>query len=143
MTVGMEADELDGFLDRGSPALLGSIGTSFRDGSPHIVPVWYRWNGKEILIWTHETRDWVRNLSRDPRVAFVVAEAEPPFAAVVMNGRVELTTADDEAIALEIRRISSRYLQPAEVEDYVRGWPDLRTIVRIRPDSIRAWTRGY
>lgn len=143
MKVGMEFDELNAFLDRVSPALLGLVGTSFRDGSPQVVPVWYRWDGKEIRIWTHEKRDWVRNLSRDPRVAFVVAEPQPPFAAVVMYGRVEITTTDDEATALEIRRISRRYLPKAEVEDYAGSWPDLRTIVRIRPDSINSWARGY
>jgi PPOX class probable F420-dependent enzyme len=141
--VGMEFDELDAFLDRVSPALLGLVGTSFRDGSPHVVPVWYRWDGKDVRIWTHEKRGWVRNLGRDPRVAFVVAEPEPPFAAVVMYGRVEITTIDDEATALEIRRISRRYLPETEVEDYAGRWPDLRTIVRIRPDSISSWARGY
>ena len=56
---------------------------------------------------------------------------------------MEITTIDDEATALEIRRISRRYLPKSEVEDYVGSWPDLWTIIRIRPDSITSWVRGY
>lgn len=140
--MGMEPDELDGFLGR-APALLGFVGNSFADGSPHVVPVWYRWNGSEITIWTGEKRPWVRNLSHDPRVSIVVAEQVPPFAGLVMQGRMEVRTADDETTAMEIRRICRRYLPDDDVEGYVDGFPNLRTIARLRPDSVRSWVRGY
>jgi PPOX class probable F420-dependent enzyme len=139
----MEPDELNAFLDRESPALLAYVGSTFEDGSPHIAPVWYRWDGREVTIWTGAKRPWARNLARDPRASFVVAEAEPPFAGVVMTGRVTIRTADDEVVTAEIRRITRRYIPEDEVEAYVRGWPNLRTIVTLRPESVRSWGRGY
>jgi PPOX class probable F420-dependent enzyme len=139
----MSASELRAFLDRERPALLGVAATLEEDGSPHAVPVWYRYDGEAVRIWSDEGRRWVRNVSRDPRIAFSVQELEPPYAAVVMRGRAEVTTSDDEEISAEIRRITRRYIEEGEVESYVAGWAHLRTIVTIRPGTIRSWSRGY
>ncbi len=138
MTMGV--DELWAFLDR-RPGLLGVVGTLRRDGSPSVVPVWYRWDGEAVRIWTDERRGWVRNLAREPRAAFSVQEQEPPFAAVLLRGMI--ATAQSEEAAAEIRRITGRYIPEGEVEEYVAGWPDLWTIVTIRPASITSWEKGY
>jgi PPOX class probable F420-dependent enzyme len=139
----MTSAELEAFLGRTRPALLGVVGTLRGDGSPHVVPVWYRWDGQAALIWTDERRGWVRNAVRDSRVAFSVQEAGPPFAAVVMHGRVDVRTSDDDETAAEIRRITSRYIEEDHVEEYIAGWAHLRTIAAIQPSSISSWGRGY
>ena len=74
-----------------------SWGPRAADGSPHVVPVWYRWDGHDVLVWTHEERLWVRNLRRDPRVAFSVQEPKPPYGAVTVRGQAEIRTAGAEA----------------------------------------------
>lgn len=139
----MSLSELRAFLDRTNPALLGVVGTLRKDGSPHVVPVWYRYDGEAVHIWSDEGRGWVRNVRRDPRVAFSVQEIEPPYAAVVMRGRVEVESRDGRAIDEEIRTITRRYIEEAEVASYIAGWAHLRTIVTIRPDAISSWARGY
>ena len=135
-------EEISAFLDQRNPALVGVAGTVRADGSPHVVPVWYRWDGDAVRLWTHEERLWVRNLRRDPRIAFSVQETEPPYGAVTMRGRAEICTASADAED-EIRRITRRYLSENEVEGYVTAWSHLRTIVCIHPAAIRAWGRGY
>jgi PPOX class probable F420-dependent enzyme len=139
----LSPSELLAFLDRTDPALLGAVGTLRKDGSPHVVPVWYRYDGEAVHVWSDERRGWVCNLRRDSRVAFSVQEIEPPYAAVVMHGRAQVETGDNQAISEEILRITRRYIEEAEVERYVAGWARLRTIVTIRPDAISSWARGY
>jgi len=139
----MSPDELRAFLDREWPTPLGVIGTIRRDGSPQVVPVWFRWDGEAVRIWSGEERVWVKNARRDPRIAFSVQEEKAPFAAVIMRGRAEVATGDDPEIAAEIRRITRRYIEPAEVDAYVSSWAGLQTIVRIRPEKITPWGRGY
>ena len=68
----MSPAELETFLAQTFPTPLGVIATLRRDGSPHIVPVWFRWDTGVVKLWITETRVWVRNLLRDPRVAFVI-----------------------------------------------------------------------
>jgi PPOX class probable F420-dependent enzyme len=139
----MRREEIQAFLDRELPAMLGVLGTLRRDGSPHVVPVWYRYDGEAVYVWTTDERAWVRNLLRDARVSFTVPEPEPPYSAVVMHGRAEVTTSDSPEITEEIRRITRRYIGEPEVESYIAGWKHLRTIVTIRPERMSAWGRGY
>ena len=120
-----------------------TIATVRADGSPHVVPVWYRWDGERILVWTTDRRAWVKNVIRDRRVSVSVQEAAPPYAAVLLHGRAAARTGPDEEITAEIRRITQRYIPPAEVDAYVAGWPRLRTIVAVHPQSLTGWSRGY
>ena len=138
--MGMSTAELEAFLAQTFPTPLGVIATVRPDGSPHIVPVWFRWDTGAVTIWTTETRTWVRNLLRDPRVAFSVQTFEQPYPAVMMRGGATITTADDGAAAGEIRAITRRYIAPEDVEGYIASWPDLRTIVTIVPAHIVSWS---
>jgi PPOX class probable F420-dependent enzyme len=134
-------DELRAFLERREPALVGVVGTLREDGSPHLVPVWYRWDGESILIWTDDVRVWARNLRRDPRVAFSVQEIEAPFAAVALRGRATLTRADDDETLGQIRRIIERYVPGNELPGFLESWlvgPQI--LVRIEPEVVRSWS---
>jgi PPOX class probable F420-dependent enzyme len=138
----MSAVELEAFLAQAFPTPLGVVATLRQDGSPHIVPVWFRWDAGAVTIWTTEARAWVRNLLRDPRVAFSVQTFEEPYPAVVMRGRATVATADDAATIEEIRAITRRYVAPEGVEGYIADWPELRTIVTIVPAHIVSWSVG-
>jgi nitroimidazol reductase NimA-like FMN-containing flavoprotein (pyridoxamine 5'-phosphate oxidase superfamily) len=72
---------------RSSPRRSASSQQLRHDGSPHIVPVWFRWDGGAVQIWTTEACAWLRNLLRDPRVAFSVQTFDEPYPAVVTRGR--------------------------------------------------------
>jgi PPOX class probable F420-dependent enzyme len=138
----MSAAELEEFLGQTFPTPLGVIATARQDGSPHLVPVWFRWGAGAVTIWTTQTRAWVRNVVRDRRVAFAVQTFEAPYPAVVMRGTASVRTADDAATIEEIRAITRRYVASSGVEHYIAGWPDLRTIVRIDPQHIVSWSVG-
>jgi PPOX class probable F420-dependent enzyme len=127
------------FLERATPAMLGVVGTLDEDGGPHLVPVWYRYDGARIYIWTLATRRWVKNLARDARVAFSVQEDKPPYAGVSLRGRATITTGDGEEVTQEIGQITRRYVAEPQVEAYIRQWAHLRTIVSITPEKISGW----
>lgn len=133
------SEDVSVFLGRAWPSMLGVVGTLDEDGGPHLVPVWYRHDGERIYIWTLATRRWVKNVVRDPRVAFSVQEDGPPYAAVSLRGRATIATGDDEAITQEIRRITRRYVAEPAVEAYIRQWARLRTIVTITPERVSGW----
>ncbi len=138
----MQPNELEAFLGQTFPTPLGVVGTSRRDGSPNVTPVWFRWDGEAVTIWTTDTRAWVRNVLRDPRVAFSVQTFEAPYPAVVIRGLASVTSGNGPAILDEIRAISRRYVSSEEVEPYVSDWPALRTIVRITPNRLISWLEG-
>ena len=138
----MQPDEVAAFLGQTFPTPLGVVGTLRRDGSPNLTPVWFRWDGASVRVWTTDTRSWVRNLLHDPRVAFSVQTSEAPYPAVVIRGHTTVTSGDESAVLDEIRAITRRYVGPDEVEPYITDWPALRTIVKITPDRIISWVEG-
>ena len=126
------------FLNR-KPGLLAVIGTNGHEGHPLLVPVWYRWDGKAILVWSLESRAWIQNALRDPKVGVSVQEESAPPMAVIMRGAATVETSDGSHIDDEIRRISQRYVPEESISGYLRDWPELRTIVRIVPQRIFVW----
>jgi len=138
----MAPDDIERLLRQVDPALVGVVSSVRRDGSPHAVPVWFSWDGQLVRIWSDPGRLWVRNVLREPRVAFTAQETERPYGAVIMRGHAEVSV-DGPGLDDDIRSIARRYLRPEEMEDYLATWRQLRTIVLIRPERIGGWGRGY
>lgn len=137
----MRTADRDAFLDRRDPALCAAVSTVQPDGSPRTVPVWYRWDGERILLWTGAERRWLANLLRDPRVAVSVHEHTSPWSAVVVRGEASVRTGSLAELLDEIRAIASRYLPADEVDSTIESYDDglPHAIVTIAPRSLVAW----
>jgi PPOX class probable F420-dependent enzyme len=138
--VQLDREQLESLLTQSSPPSLGVVGTVRRDGSPHLAPVWFRWDGQSIKIWTEASRLWVRNLVRDARAAFSIHADKPPWPSAVFYGTATVETGDLPSVHDEIRAITRRYVLPEQVESYVSNWPDLLTIVTISPERVTSWS---
>jgi PPOX class probable F420-dependent enzyme len=114
------------------PGLLGVVCTRRADGSPRATPVWFRFDGSAIRIWTDEERGWVRSLEAEDRISFSVHENERPWRSVVIRGRASVDPDATQTIR-EIRSITARYLGAGEIDGYIEGWPRTRSIVTIEP----------
>jgi PPOX class probable F420-dependent enzyme len=133
-------DEIAAFLNRTGPALVGVVGTLGADGYPHLVPVWYRYDGERVYIWTLETRAWVKNLARDDRAAVSVQENELTSTGVSLKGRATIRTSAEAWVTEQIWAITRRYIpDEAEARAYIQNWQHLRTIVSLRPEKINGW----
>lgn len=132
----MNAEQLEGFL---SKKYLLNIATVIPDGYPHVVPVWFDYDGKDFLVSTAKKSKKARNLSKTPRAGFSIAEHGLPYDAVVGFGDVSITDDLDGAL---LRKLAQKYL-PAEKVD--RYWQELmsdngeRIVVRITPRWVKSW----
>ena len=137
----MNPAELMEFLNQGR---VGVLSTIRKDGSPQVSPVWFRYDGTTINIWTEKSRIWVKNVEMDGRVAFSVQEERPPFAAVLIRGNAHVSHQLDDSGLQEAKDISRLYIEESQLDKYVESsWPDLHTFVRIVPEHVRSWKRGY
>lgn len=107
-----------------------SVATLNADGSPQVTPVWVGHDGDTIEINTARGRIKDRNLRRDPRVALSIQDADNPYRALVIQGRV--TGITEEGADEHINELSKRYTgedvypfrQPGEVRVKIRIDPE-------------------
>ena len=75
----MSPTEVREFMGTGSRT--GKLATVRKDGSPHVVPIWFDFdrNGDAIFV-TQADSLKARNIRRDPRVSIAVDIQEMPFS---------------------------------------------------------------
>lgn len=91
-------------LERQAVVWLSSIRP---DGRPHIVPLWFLWDGESILVFSKPHAQKVRNLRADPRVMVAVGEPGVEFD-------VELIEAIAELAQVPTRRLLAADLDPSD-----------------------------
>ncbi len=95
-------DQVREFLEAVRFAVVATVNP---DGSPQQSVIWYLLEGDTIVMNTARGRAKERNLRRDPRISFLVADG---YRYVRVEGRAELV--DDQATTQEdIRQLAIRY----------------------------------
>jgi PPOX class probable F420-dependent enzyme len=117
---------LQAFLAEPLPVV---IGTTRRDGSVQMNPVWYEYRDGQIWVNGGPNRDWVKHMRRDSRVTLLVLDPKNIFRWVQIQGRLadETTQAADE----HIERLSQRYTGGPYRNPKID-----RLIVRIDPERV-------
>jgi PPOX class probable F420-dependent enzyme len=136
MATPMTPEQTRDFLSRGQRT--GKVATVRADGRPHVAPIWFVLDGDDIVFMTNSDTVKGKSLRRDPRVSLVVDLEVPPYAFVMVEGRVSLSEDLDEMLPLSIA-IAKRYVPAEQAEEYgrrnaVKG----ELLIRLRPDRTVA-----
>ena len=137
--VTMTDAEVSAMLDGSRKLQLATIN---RDGTPHLVTMFYVMLGGQIAFWTYRSSQKARNLARDPRVTCLVETGEDYFElrGVQVAGRVRCV--EDPAGVLEIGRGGAGGMAgvPAEsVDEYVAHAARKRVGYVVEPARIVSW----
>jgi PPOX class probable F420-dependent enzyme len=126
----------ENFLDLTKKKAFAQFATLMPDGSPHVSPVWFEYDGKYILINSAKGRVKDRNVRRDPRVGIDIVDPDNPYRHLSIRGRVVDITehgADDH-----IDKLAKKY---RGMDKYQKSKPDeVRVIYKIEPE--RSYTMG-
>ncbi len=88
------ADRIDGLLRTEASVWLSTVAP---DGSPHLVPIWFSWDGERLFIASKPQARKVRNLRENPRLMLALGEPDEDFDVGLIEAEAELpdtTTAD-------------------------------------------------
>ncbi len=147
----MTKEEIDDFLNGKN---IARVATIRRDGTIHMSPLWYYWDGAHIYLWLgsgERPRQHIRNLERNPNISVLidrdvrpeVGSLEPGAQAVLIRGVGRLIRGSDMQVEVG-RKILTRLFGP-EGEKYLEGaLGDGRTgmnrvVVEVEPTKIIAW----
>jgi PPOX class probable F420-dependent enzyme len=141
----MTKDEINEFLRAPRVARLATVRG---DGRPHVVPVWYHYDGQEIFVVTDKNSVKARNIAKNPDVSLIVDDAKgkpgdisyfTQTAAVVIEGKAEVRDGvDANAFA---GRAWEKYVGESAfnhpVMQYAMSVP--KCVIAIRPARISSW----
>jgi hypothetical protein len=95
------------------PARLAYVWT---DGSPRVVPIWFHWNGREIVMASPPKAPKLKALAKNPKVALTIDDNTFPHKVLLIRGKARLD--DVDGIAPEYEAAAGRYFDP----ELAKGW---------------------
>jgi nitroimidazol reductase NimA-like FMN-containing flavoprotein (pyridoxamine 5'-phosphate oxidase superfamily) len=112
------------------------VATVRPDGAPHVVPLWFVWQGGALYLNSTLGNPTVENMLRTGIASAVIDDGETydVLRGVVLTGRVDRL--GDEAPAEVERTWSGKYLGGGELP--YRRWRD-RTWLRLDPERAASW----
>jgi PPOX class probable F420-dependent enzyme len=76
------------YLDLTEKKAFAQLATLMPDGTPQVSPVWFEYDGTNILINTAKGRVKDKNMRRDPRVGIDILDPDNPYRHLSIRGRV-------------------------------------------------------
>lgn len=136
MTERMSTERAFAFLATGQRT--GKLATTRADGRPHVAPVWFVVDGADLVFMTGAATVKGKSLRRDPRAAMSVDLEAPPYAFVMVEGRVSMSTDLEQMLPVSIA-IARRYVGEDQADAFGRRNAVAgEMLVRLHPDRIVA-----
>lgn len=86
---------------------IAHLATLNPDGSPHMIPIWYRYADGKLYMAGGKTGAKARNIRRDPRVVVSITGPEQPYKYVLVHGKAQIVTEEIEQLILAV---TTRYM---------------------------------
>ncbi len=96
------------------PARLAYIAT---DGTPRVIPIWFHWNGREIVMGTPSKAPKVKALTKNPRVSLTIDDNVFPHKVLLVRGTARLEPVN--GVAPEYAMAAERYFGPEQGKAWV------------------------
>jgi PPOX class probable F420-dependent enzyme len=132
----MTEDEIKNFILQGT--FTGKLGTINKDGTPHVVPIWYTVDGEDNIIFnTGDKSVKAKNIRRDNRVRLCVDDQIPLFSFVTIDGIAEIISNEPSEVYKWAKIIAARYMGYNKSEEYGRrNSAEGELLVKIKPIRV-------
>jgi PPOX class probable F420-dependent enzyme len=115
------------------------LSTASADGTPHLVPIWFSWDGETVLVASKPGAKKVRNLRANPTAMLALGEPDEDFDVGMFEGAAELLDRPAAAVlpaghlAKYRDQMAAIGLTPAE---FLATYSQ---VIRIRPTRFLPW----
>ncbi|MYE46610.1 MAG: PPOX class F420-dependent oxidoreductase [Chloroflexi bacterium] len=134
----MTAEEADTFLREGRVADLATVRP---DGSPHVAPVWFHYDGEVVKVFARPTAVKLRNIANDPRVSISIATPGRPYQYVIVTGTAEVS--EDEDVSELVQTMARNYMGEVDGPPYAEQILSRMTpfsVITVTPSKISGWS---
>jgi PPOX class probable F420-dependent enzyme len=102
---------------------------TWTDGGPRTVPIWFHWNGNEVVFGTPANAPKCRALRDGDRVAVSIDSEEFPYRVLLIRGTASVSRVD--GIVGEYAQAAERYFGPEQGQAWLSQLPAGLQMVRI------------
>jgi PPOX class probable F420-dependent enzyme len=136
--VKMSEEELWSFIETQKSIQVATIN---RDGSPHLVPLWFGIEDGAIVLETFTKSQKVKNLERDPRISVLFEDGDEYnlLRGASMTGEVELVKDVERVHALHMNVLlrNTPELPEDVLEKASRSMAPKKTAILVRPSQFK------
>jgi PPOX class probable F420-dependent enzyme len=118
-------------------AIPARVGYTAIDGTPRVSPMWFTWNGTELVLGAAGSAPKVEALQTNPRVAITIDSDTAPYKVLSIRGDAEITIV--EGAVDEYADAALRYLGPtngARFRDHTKTTMRGMARITIKPDWV-------
>jgi Pyridoxamine 5'-phosphate oxidase len=108
-------------LESKIPARLAYVWT---DGTPRVIPIWFHWNGRELVMASPPKAPKLKALAKNPKVALTIDDNVFPHKVLLIRGSARLETVN--GIVSEYAMAAERYFGREQGQAWVAR---LRTLI--------------
>ena len=109
------------------------------DGTPHLVPIWFWWDGEGILVFSKPDAQKVRNLRANPSVMLALGDPDEDFDVGLFRGTAEIVDRPTRNVLpfAHLAKYADRLAALGiDAETYAATYSQ---VIRIVPDVILPW----
>ena len=115
----------------------GKLSTIGFEGKPHCVPVWWIFEGDNLVFMTMEASQKARNIERDARVSLTVDSEEFPYDFVTIEGTAQIKHVPLDDLFEISQAIAFRYVPAGRVDEFAaRNAVEGEVVVIITPQKV-------
>ena len=117
-----------------TPARLAYV---WHDGTPRVIPIWFHWNGEEIVLGTPPNAPKVKVLPQNPKVALTIDTDTWPHKVLLIRGTAKVETVN--GVVPEYAAAAQRYFgeeQGRAWVEQVRGMFPQMARISVRPEWV-------
>jgi len=101
-------------LESKIPARLAYVWT---DGTPRVIPIWFHWNGCELVMATPPKAPKLKALAKNPKVSLTIDDNTFPHKVLLIRGSARLQAV--EGIVPEYIAAAERYFGREQGEAWI------------------------
>lgn len=111
---------------------------NWTDSTPRVVPIWFHWNGQEIVMGSPPRAPKLKVLGKNPRVAITIDDASAwPYKVLSIRGSAKVEIVP--GVVKEYAIAAERYLGETAGKEWVQNIGNMVSEmgrVSVRPDWV-------
>jgi len=93
------------------------------DGTPRVIPIWFHWNGSEIVMGTPAKAPKLKALAKNPKVSLTIDSNDFPQKVLLIRGTARLQPVD--GVVPEYAMAADRYFGREQGQAWIAQYRSL------------------